>query len=289
MAKFYCIVRAKDNIHNPEAYQFLQDASRKRNVEFVTLEANKFDYVGGLDDINERDIVYRLGTGRRTAVLEALVSARGAKGPYENLSALLSRGFSWGSSIAMQGAGVPIIPTIFNISKNEMSRLSEYVEYLGGMPIIVKASGGSHGSGVMKVDSLDELNRQIDEIADEDASEFVLRKYIEEARHYRLVVLGDEVIDTIEYKMPPDDFRTNASAIPEVEPRNDVSAETKDIAIRAVRASGVQFGGVDILIDQSGDPYVAEVNFPCNFARNQMCTGTDIAGKLVDFLLKKVS
>ena len=59
------------------------------------------------------------------------------------------------------------------------------------------------------------------------------------------------------------------------------------LAERAVAALGLEFGGVDILVDEQGTATIAEVNFPCNFARNQMNTGTDVAGLLVDHLMAK--
>ena len=50
---------------------------------------------------------------------------------------------------------------------------------------------------------------------------------------------------------------------------------------------GNQFGGVDILIDSNGRPYITEMNFPCNFARAANATNIDIAGLMIDFLISK--
>lgn len=125
------------------------------------------------------------------------------------------------------------------------------------------------------------------ETLDTETSRFVLRKFIANARHFRMVVIGDKVVDTIEYIAPDDDFRTNAVAVPQVLPRNDASDDLKRIAAHATNALGLEFGGVDVLIDTEGNAYIAEVNFPCNFARNQMCTGTDIAGQMIDYLVAK--
>ncbi|CAN5407077.1 RimK family alpha-L-glutamate ligase [soil metagenome] len=285
--KLYCIIRKQDDISNSDTYALLKKAADARGVEFIPIESDNFDYVRGLSVLETNAIMYRMGRGDRAALLQVLMASKGIIGLFKNVDALLSRNFSWGSAIRMEQAGLPIIPTIFNISKNEDSRLKEYVEELGGFPIIVKSSGGSHGEGVMKIDSISSLRSVVGFISDTQSATFVLRKFVNSARHLRLVVVGNKVVDTIEYDTQSDDFRTNAVAVPTVVDRNDVNNDIKQIAIKAVAALDLEFGGVDVLIDESGTAYVAEVNFPCNFARNQMNTGTDVAGQLVDYLVEK--
>jgi ribosomal protein S6--L-glutamate ligase len=159
------------------------------------------------------------------------------------------------------------------------------VNLLGGFPVVVKLSGGSHGSGVRKADSLSGLEQQINELR-QDSQHMVLRKFIADARHIRCVVIGDKVVDAIEYMPVDGDFRTNAVDEPQVKPFEH-DYEIFALAENAVKAGVTEFGGVDILIDTNGVGYVAEVNFPCNFARNQMCTGKDISGMIVDYLISK--
>lgn len=286
--KFYCIIRSLDDISNSNTYKLLKTAAESRGLEFTPIESNNFDYYNGIDTLEEGAMVYRLASGDRASLLEVLMGGKSAHGLYKSIDALLSRRFSWGSAIRMQNKHIPIIPTIYNVSKHEDKRLKEYVEALGGFPIIVKSSGGSHGEGVMKVDSINSLRSVIGFISDDHSADLVLRKFIKSARHLRLVVLGDEVLDTIEYNTQVDDFRTNAVAVPTVVARNDIEDDMKQIAVDAVAALGLEFGGVDLLIDEHGKAYVAEVNFPCNFARNQLNTGADIAGHMVDYLMNKV-
>ena len=73
--------------------------------------------------------------------------------------------------------------------------------------------------------------------------------------------------------------------MPNVQPKK-FDACVEDIAVRACKALGLEFGGVDIMITDDGAK-VAEVNYPCFFPRCQMLTGTDIAGKMVEYLEKK--
>src|SRR5690606_11342841 len=105
----------------------------------------------------------------------------------------------------------------------------------------------------------------------------VLRQFIHDARHIRVVVVGDRAVDAIEYAPQPNDFRTNAVAVPQVTKFElGESPEIGELSERAVAAAGLGFGGVDVLLQPDGRFFVAEVNFPCNFARNQLNTGVDI-------------
>lgn len=58
------------------------------------------------------------------------------------------------------------------------------------------------------------------------------------------------------------------------------------MAVRMARACGVEFGGVDLLL-QGDAIYALEINSPCNFADTQEATGIDVAGAMVDHLTAK--
>ena len=284
--KFYCIIRSRTDIQNPDTYNLLKKAVTVRGLEFVDLETNVIDY-DRLDEIVETNsLLYRIAGGGRSSLLEVLLSDRTTTLKHD-ISAILSRGSSWGSAIRMKQVGLPVIPTIFNVSRTHTARMGAYVEKLGGFPVILKSAGGSHGSGVMKFDTLESLQAVLDYISDDKTRDLVLRRFIANAQHLRLVVVGDQVVDTIRYRPQEDDFRTNAVAVPQVDPVTDVSEKILADAVRAVHCQGLEFGGVDILVDEVSDHFIAEVNFPCNFARNQLNTGTDIAGHIVDYLVKK--
>jgi biotin carboxylase len=285
--KFYCIVDDVEHLKNPDSYRFLKKAAEHRDLEWHDIEAFKREPrdLSQLS-IEAGSILYRLAISKRAVVAEALLFNDTLSTLYRTEETIFSRGFEWGSTIRQLKAGLPIIPTIFSVSLLHIDRLEAYAQELGGFPLILKSSGGSHGSAVMRLDSLESLKSVIGFITDPGSTQFVLRQYIDNARHIRCVVVGNTVVDAIEYGVVDKDFRTNAIASP------PVKAFKKDEAIfqlaaKAVDALDIELGGVDILIDQEGVPYIAEVNFPCNFARNQMNTGADISGMIVDHLIVK--
>lgn len=289
--KFYCIRGAHKAPHNEEAFNYLREACQQRGIEFVVLAVDDFDFsIDFSQTLETPSMLYRLGLGGQALLLEALLLKDGVATLYGTSESLFARGFEWGAVIRMQKTGLPVIPTIYNVNAAHDGHLVGYAEKLGGFPIILKAAGGSHGSAVMRIDSLESLRSVVGFVADRENARFVLRKFIPEARHIRLVVIGDKVADAIRYLPQANDFRTNAVSVPQVEafPRTVETEYIFSIAERAVKELGLEFGGVDVLVDPEGNAYIAEINFPCNFARNQMNTGVDIAGMIVDYLMSKV-
>jgi ribosomal protein S6--L-glutamate ligase len=112
----------------------------------------------------------------------------------------------------------------------------------------------------------------------------ILSAFIDNATHWRCVVVGDRVVAS--YINPPDgqDFRTYGTSDPD-EVFTSVDEEMESLAIRAVHALGVSLGGVDILQHPSGRLYVLEANFPCYYAHAQQVAGIDVAGSMLEFLL----
>jgi glutathione synthase/RimK-type ligase-like ATP-grasp enzyme len=188
-------------------------------------------------------------------------------------------------------SGLCIIPTSFidetwlDLSESE---IEERMIKLGGFPVIVKTLGLSHGQGVMKVDSSTEFAAVIRKATLTDYKTIV-RKYLADYRHYRLIVIENEVVAAIEYHKPNDDFRTNA-ATPVVSGLvvSEIPEQILTLATKSANLRTSLLAGVDVLIDQTDNiAYLAEVNAPCYFARAEKPTGIDIAGKIIEALCAK--
>jgi ribosomal protein S6--L-glutamate ligase len=155
---------------------------------------------------------------------------------------------------------------------------------LGDFPVIVKVMGGSHGVGVIRVDSEESL-RSLSDYLFATKVTFVVKEYFTVRSSLRLVVVGNTVVDAIQYMVPVGDFRSNVGEFPVVV-KVVPSKVSISLALRAVASLGLDFGGVDILVTDKRN-YITEVNFPCFFPRCQLLTGTDIAGMMIDFLIEK--
>jgi len=280
--KFYCIVNDERNLSNPDIFQLLKDSVSKAGLEWRVVQsmvepAPTFRLAKG-------DILYRLSINARSKLYENLLLNDDVASYYAKSEVSYMRA-PWTAAKRMQDAGVRIIPTVYGARLEADALLKEQVKTLGGFPVILKASGGSHGSSVLQIDSISSLKSVLGYVTASDSSNFVLRRFIKNARHLRMIVIDGKVVDTIEYQLQPDDFRTNAVKIPNVKPVKEPKFEA--LAVCAVQSLGLDFGGVDVLVDGDGVGFIAEVNTPCNFARNQLNTGVAISDIIVDFLMKK--
>ncbi len=282
---------------NPENYQaetMLVESASRKNLEVKKIFVDELP----IDDIfkfktTKEDILYRLQMGVKAKMIELSLTLRNSEFrprsffiPSNNIRVSLP----WGETVAFQMAGIPIIPTLYldalwkDFSEEE---LNSRLDAIDGFPAVLKRTGLSHGKGVRLIQNPGELKDLLSSLEDNECIYYVLRKYIEDYRHARLIVLGDRVIDRIEYIKPANDFRTNATDTPQVKPAK-FSDEIEAIAVAASKIKGREFGGADVLIDKiSGKPYLAELNYPCNFARAQEITGTNISDQMIDYLLAK--
>lgn len=286
--KLYIIVSDVSSQPNRESFDLLAAAAKKQGYEVVPLESAKANF-SKIPKLNNGDFLYRKSTDQTSARLEALLMNDELITFYGSQPSLVQRSrSSWSGAITLQKNGINIIPTVFHLDLNSQKTLAESVESLGGFPVIVKSSGGAHGNGVFRFDSIESLwsaRPLLMEYASEEKA--VLRKYIKHDYHARLIVVGGRVVDSIEYIAPKNDFRTNNLESPKVNPRK-FPPEAENLAVLATKTLNLEFAGVDLLFDEpSKQYYVAEVNFPCNFSRCQLATGVNIADILVDFLQAK--
>lgn len=270
---------------SPNVLRLLEVACHHRHLDFVAIEASSFDYTQA-EIPREPYLLYNASTTASSRLIQYFLLQPHASTFFRSLEMVNSDSSGVWATIKQAKVGIPMPRTIYSITRDRAA-LQHAVEHLGGFPLVAKVIGGSHGIGVMKVDSLAALYSLADYLAQKE-ERVMLRQFINVTSSARLIVLAGRVIDSIEYRAPAGDFRTNSSSRPTIFPQQ-YSAAIERVACRAVAALGLEFGGVDILIDHAGQPYVTEVNFPCSFTRAQLLTGTDIAGQMIDHLRTKAT
>jgi hypothetical protein len=283
MKTFYCVTSALPKVAENPNLLLLQKACEAQGVAFVQLIAPEsglsFEDVpvlgeGGIYMLNTPEYCFQY--------TYALIKKNPhLKTVYEPVISLHT---TWRELISDESAGVPTIPAIYEPTEVVDDVLLEKIQTkLGGFPVILKRSGGSHGTGIMLIDSAISLKTTLPHLIQGQSRDFALKKFIVGAQNYRVIVLGGKVISSIIYLPIQGDIRTNATKLP-VTQRAEISDEWKAIAVRAAEQKGVTFGGIDLLVDESGQPFVAEMNTPCNFSRCENLTGDPIAARLVQFL-----
>jgi RimK family alpha-L-glutamate ligase len=114
---------------------------------------------------------------------------------------------------------------------------------------------------------------------------FYLQRAIEhDGRDVRAFVVGGRVVAAIERRAPG--WRTNMAQ--GAEARALVLPEAwADLAVRAAKAVGAVYAGVDLLPAHDGTVYVLEVNGIPGWQGLQEATGLDIAAVLVEHIARE--
>lgn len=268
--RFYCV----SEHWLTETNEALQAACDARGVEMILADPARHA-VAPFDPPAPGDALYRAGTSLECMRLEQLLYTRG-------VSAFGGDPLfgCFNPHLLFERVGLRI-PRTVHVVTTDRAALARAVEFLGGYPVVVKQPGGEGGVGIVRVDSAESLYSVMDYIGGAP----LLMEYFPHSVAYRLVVIGDQVVDTEVRKAGAGDFRSNAAGNELLGSRTPPAAAVA-LALAASRAIGIAFGGADILENESGELVLSEFNSPCYFADQQASSGVDIAGQMIDWLLQ---
>ena len=178
--------------------------------------------------------------------------------------------------------GLPIPPSL---TVGSAAFLENAVAEIGEYPFILKPFYGTHGRGVMLLDTPTSLTSAVDALCDLH-HDYVIQAFVKEADgvDIRVLVVGGEAIAAMKRSAPPGEFRANihkgasgeAVTLPE---------EYTRLAIKATAALELEVAGVDLLETNNG-PVILEVNPSPGFEELQSVTGINIAAAIIKFATK---
>lgn len=153
----------------------------------------------------------------------------------------------------------------------------------GGKPIVIKLLEGTHGEGVILTESPQNALATIETLTAAGAK-FLLQEYIEESKgaDVRAIVVDGVVVAAMKRKSKVGEFRSNLHRGGSSEKITLSSAEEK-IAIKAARAIGLGFCGVDILQSKDG-PLVLEINSTPGLEGIENTSGKNIAKSVIGYI-----
>ena len=127
-------------------------------------------------------------------------------------------------------------------------------------PFVIKTLRGTHGIGVMKVDSRSSLV-SVAQLLAKEGIDFMLQEFCKHERSARIIMLGSEMLAANLRGQPKskDEFRTNSHLGSETE-KYEPSEEEISLGRRIVELFGCNFCAIDYLITESKDIIVLEVN-----------------------------
>lgn len=279
--KFYCL---HEGLYEGVQLRLeqLEAACNKQNVEFVALDSITVDY-SNLPMLGKSDLLYNCARGSQT--LETILLNDNVTTFYIHTPKLNQTFSTTDWSILHDKAKLQSPKTIYHIT-DDRQLLKCYVDFLGGFPIIIKATGSTRGIGTIKIDSWQNLISTVDYLIN-TRDKFILRQFIKAKSGCRMIVLGDEVIAAADFAMNESDFR-NAVILSQVKYYvRDYSKAIKQVAIKATHLANTEFSGVDFLEDESGNFYLLEVNFPTGFSGLIDVCHVDIPLKMLEYLKQK--
>ncbi len=183
--------------------------------------------------------------------------------------------------LSRKGIGLPV--SGFAHSPDDIEDL---IKMVGGAPVVIKLLEGTQGIGVVLAETHQAAESVIEAFMGLKAN-ILVQEYIKEAggADIRCFVVGDKVVAAMQRKAKPGEFRSNlhrggtASLI-------KITPEERSTAVRAAAVMGLNVAGVDILRSNHG-PVVMEVNSSPGLEGIENATGKDIAGMIIDFIIKE--
>ena len=186
----------------------------------------------------------------------------------------------------MSAAGVPVVPG-YDGEDQSVELLREKAIKIG-LPVLVKASAGGGGKGMRVVRHERELAESIQSARREAEKAFgdgtlLLEKYIENARHIEVQILGDHQGNLIHLFERECSIQRRHQKIIEETPSPAVSPELRkkicETAVAAGRTIGyTNAGTVEFVMTPSGEFYFIEVNTRLQVEHpvTEMITGLDL-------------
>ena len=176
--------------------------------------------------------------------------------------------------------GLPVPPSL---TVGSAAFLENTVAEMGNYPFILKPFHGTHGKGIMLLDTPTSLTSAVDALCDLH-EDYIIQPFMAEADgiDIRVLVVGGEAIAAMKRRAPAGEFRANihkggsgeAVTLPD---------EYTHVAIKAAAALELEIAGVDLLQTDEG-PVILEVNPSPGFEELESVTGVNIADVIIEFV-----
>jgi RimK family alpha-L-glutamate ligase len=180
------------------------------------------------------------------------------------------------TSALLEAAGLPTPRTV--VAERVDAAMAAFAEM---RDVIVKPLFGSNGRGMVRVSDEEIAYRVFKALELERAVYYVQRAIPHPGRDVRALVVGDAVVAAAWRSAAG--WRTNLARGARAE-KAELPREWEELSLRAARAAGAEYAGVDLLPASDGRVYVLEVNAIPGWRGLQGTTDLDLAGAVVAHL-----
>ncbi|NPA99803.1 MAG: lysine biosynthesis protein LysX [Crenarchaeota archaeon] len=268
--------------------KFIVDELRRRGVDFklVNLDSLMFDTESITFSDPDNIVLMRSVSHTRSEVFSKL---------FEEIGLLVVNSFNtiwignnkFLSLVKLARAGVPVPRTVLAVNE---SKAVEAFKMLtdGSSPVVIKPLSGSWGRMVSLVYTNEELRLLVKHrqaMENPYMKIILLQEYVDKPnRDIRVIVVEDRAVAAIYRHAPSCEWRTNTARGGRAEPVR-IDRDLEEISVRASKALGAYYAGVDVV--ESRDGYmVLEVNVVPEFKNVMRVTGINVAGEIVNMLLR---
>ncbi len=182
----------------------------------------------------------------------------------------------------MEDQGLPVPRTV--VTERFDDAMAAFEEL--GRDVVVKPLFGSEGRGMVRVSDKDTAHR-VFRALELGRYVYYLQAYVSHGcEDIRVFVVGDKAVAAMTRRGR--NWKCNLSNGAAAEPLK-LDEKLRDMSVRAARALGADYAGVDILPKQGGGYDLIEVNTIPGWRGLEKATGFDAAQYLADFVLKKTA
>ncbi len=182
------------------------------------------------------------------------------------------------TQLLLQNHSIPMPKTYISTTVDAARKILSNMNY----PIIMKFPQGTHGKGVLFADSFGSASSILDALTALKQS-FLIQEYVETSNSdVRAFVVGDKVVASMIRKSAVGEQRSNVHMGGQAE-SIELDNKTKEIAVKAAKATGANICGVDILPGPKG-PMVIETNISPSVQGISEYSGVDVANEIAKFL-----
>jgi len=178
------------------------------------------------------------------------------------------------------------VPQPHNVAAFSPEAALEAIEAFG-YPVVLKPVVGSWGRLLAKINDRDAAEAVLEHkstLGSVQHSVFYIQEFIEKpGRDLRIIMIGDKVLTGMYRSSEHWITNTARGGSGELCP---ITAEIEDICLRASKAVGGGLLGVDLVEHPEKGLVVNEINHTMEFHTMQPVSGLDIAGEIVDYVVK---
>lgn len=184
----------------------------------------------------------------------------------------------------LSAQGIPVPKTIL---PNAMTTNPTLFKLLGPHPLVIKLLNSTQGIGVILSDTFKNTETVI-EAFQKLREKVIAQEFIQEVNgaDIRIFIIDGEVVGTMERQALPGEFRSNLHRGANSR-KIEVSAEEKEMALKAVSVLGLEVAGVDLLRSARG-PLILEVNASPGLEGIEGTTGKDISSKIINLVERRL-